>query len=78
MRIKHTGNMVEEDLKYILIQISKDCEYIKEKVMNLEKYSHSLNNRLTSVEKTNSYIKGGFYVFIALFGIFMALSTIIK
>ena len=68
----------EKDLKYMLIQISKDCEYIKEKTTRIEDFSFHLNKRLISVEKTHSYIKGGFYVFIALFGIFMALSTIIS
>ena len=70
--------MVEQDLKYIIIQISKDCEFIKEKLTNLEKYSQNLNNRLISVEKSHSYIRGGFYVFIATFSIILALSTIIK
>ena len=68
----------EQDLKYMLIQISKDCEFIKEKVMNLEKFSYDLNKRLINVEKSHSYIRGGFYVFIATFSIILALSTIIK
>ncbi|QDP59722.1 MAG: hypothetical protein Unbinned2990contig1001_42 [Prokaryotic dsDNA virus sp.] len=68
--------MVEEDLKYMLIQISKDAEFIKEKVERIEEFTYHLNKRLISTEKTHSYIKGGFYVFVALFGIFMALSTI--
>ena len=68
----------EKDFKYMLIQISKDCEFIKEKVARIEDFSFHLNKRLLSVEKTHSYIKGGFYVFIALFGIFIALNTIIK
>ena len=70
--------MPKDDLKYMLIQISKDCEFIKEKVMNLEKFSYDLNKRLISVEKSQSYIRGGFYVFIATFSIILALSTIIK
>ena len=70
--------MVEKDLKYMLVQICKDLEYIKEKVTKTEEFSYHLNKRLISVEKTHSYIKGGFYVFVALFGIFLALYTIIK
>jgi len=67
-----------DDLKYMLIQISKDCEFIKEKVERIEEFSFHLNKRLISVEKTHSYIKGGFYVFIATSSIILALSTIIK
>ena len=67
-----------EDLKYMLIQISKDCEFIKEKVGKIEEFSFHLNKRLISVEKSHSYIRGGFYVFIATFSIILALSTIIK
>ena len=67
-----------DDLKYMLIQISKDCEFIKEKVERIEEFSFHLNKRLISVEKTHSYIKGGFNVFIATSSIILALSTIIK
>ena len=70
--------MVEEDLKYMLIQISKDAEFIKEKVERIEEFTYHLNKRLISTEKTHSYIKGGFYVFIATFSIILALFTIIK
>ena len=66
----------QDDLKYMLVQISKDTEFIKEKVERIEEFSYHLNKRLISVEKTHSYIKGGFYVFVALFGIFMALNTL--
>ena len=69
---------VEKDLKYMLIQISKDCEFIKEKVARIEDFCFHLNKRLLSVERQHSYIKGGFYVFIALFGIFLAIYSIIK
>lgn len=68
----------KDDFKYMLIQISKDCEFIKEKVARIEDFSFHLNKRLISVEKTHSYIKGGFYVFIATFSIILALYTIIK
>ncbi len=68
----------EKDLKYMLIQISKDCEFIKEKVERIEDFSFHLNKRLISTEKQQSYIKGGFYVFIATFSIILALYTIIK
>jgi hypothetical protein len=68
----------EQDLKYMLIQISKDCEFIKEKVNKIEEFTMDLNRRLISVEKSHSYIRGGFYVFIATFSIILALSTIIK
>ena len=67
-----------DDLKYMLVQISRDCEFIKEKVEGIEEFSFQLNNRLNSVEKTHSYIKGGFYVCIATSSIILALSTIIK
>ena len=43
--------MVEQDLKYMLIQISKDCEFIKEKVNKIEEFTMDLNKRLISVEK---------------------------
>ena len=52
--------------------------FIKEKVARIEDFSFHLNKRLLSVEKQHSYIKGGFYVFIATFSIILALSTIIK
>ena len=68
----------KQDLKYMLIQISKDCEFIKEKVARIEDFSFHLNKRLISAEKQQSYIKGGFYVFIATFSIILALYTIIK
>jgi hypothetical protein len=68
----------EQDLKYMLIQISKDCEFIKEKVNKIEEFTMDLNRRLISVEKSHSYIRGGFYVFIATFSIILGLSTIIK
>ena len=68
----------EKDLKYIVIQIAKDCEFIKEKITRIEDFSFHLNKRLISVEKQHSYIKGGFYVFIATFSIILALYTIIK
>ena len=64
-----------DDLKYMLIQISKDCEFIKEKIIRVEDFSFHLNKRLITVEQTHSYIKGGFYVFIATFSIILALST---
>ena len=32
-----------DDLKYMLIQISKDCEFIKEKVERIEEFSFHLN-----------------------------------
>ena len=70
--------MKEQDLKYMLVQISKDCEFIKEKVARIEDFSFHLNKRLISAEKQQSYIKGGFYVFIATFSIILALYTIIK
>ena len=68
----------EQDLKYMLVQISKDIEFIKEKVERIEEFSYHLNKRLISVEKSHSYIRGGVYVFIATFSIILALSTIIK
>ena len=74
--------MVENDfntfIQVTLKAIQRDQSYIRKDMKKIEECIYNDQNRINGLQSTLSYIKGGFYVFVALFGILLAFSTISK
>ena len=73
--------MVEEHQKYIELALSKiqsDIDNVKNTLARVEEFSYHLSKRLNKAENTLSHIRGGFYVFISVCTIILALNTIFR
>ena len=73
--------MKSDEKNYIelaLAKIQSDLDHIKIQTYRVESFTYSLSKKVNETDKNMSFIKGGFYVFVALFGIAMTLSYLIK
>ena len=73
--------MVKEKEKFIelaLAKIQSDLEHLGVQFARIEQFTYSLSKRQVSTDKTLSFVKGGFYVFVSVFSIAMAMNYIIK
>ena len=57
----------------LIQQIQRDTEYLRIQATRLEEFTYDLQKQGLKTENQLSYIKGGFYVFIALFIVFISL-----
>ena len=57
----------------LIQQIQRDTEYLRIQATRLEEFTYDLQKQALKTENQLSYIKGGFYVFIALFVVFITL-----
>ena len=65
-------------IQVTLKAIQRDLSYIRKDMKKIEEASFKAENRINTLESSFSYIKGGFYVFVTLFSILLAYSTIGK
>ena len=73
--------MVKEQENFIELALGKiqsDIEHLKIQFTRIEDFTYSLSKRQVSTDKTLSFVKGGFYVFVSVFSIAMAMNYIIK
>ncbi len=69
--------MVEKDDKFIelaLAKIQNDLEHMKIQFGRVEEFTYSLAKKQNETDRAMSFIKGGFYVFISVFSIALALT----
>ena len=57
----------------LIKQIQRDTEYLRIQATRIEEFSYDLQKQSLTTKNQLSYIKGGFYVFIALFIAFISL-----
>ena len=67
--------MKEEIVEVCLTKISSDLEHIKSTMESLEEFAYSMNKRLQAAENQIAYIKGGFFVFVAIFTIAISVNS---
>ena len=74
--------MVENDfntfIQVTLKAIQRDQSYIRKDMKKIEECIYNDQNRINTLQSTLSYIKGGFFVFVALFSILLGFVTIGK
>ena len=69
----------KEEEKFIELALSKiqsDLEHMKIQFGRIETFTYSLSKKQNEADKTLSGIKGGFYVFITVFSIAMAITLL--
>lgn len=67
----------KEDEKFIELALGKiqsDLEHMKIQFGRIEEFTYSLSKKQNETDKVMSFIKGGFYVFISVFSIALALT----
>ena len=67
--------MKEEIVEVCLTKISSDLDHIKSTMERLEEFAYSMNKRLQASENQIAYIKGGFFVFVAIFTIAISVNS---
>ena len=65
-------------IQVTLKAIQRDISYIRKDMKKIEEASYKSENRVIKLESSFSFIRGGFYVFVALFGVLLAFNTISK
>ena len=65
-------------IQVTLKAIQRDVSYIRKDMKKIEEASYKSENRVNKLESSFSFIRGGFYVFVALFGVLLAFNTISK
>ena len=70
--------MVEEKqfIELALAKIQSDLEHLKIQFTRIEEFTYSLSKQQNQTDKSMSFIKGGFYVFISVFAIALAITLI--
>ena len=64
-----------DNLEICLTKISGNLEHIKSTMARLEEFAYSMNKRLQQAENQIAYIKGGFFVFVAIFTIAISVNS---
>tara|TARA_Y100001938_G_scaffold126956_1_gene179382 strand:- start:1199 stop:1420 length:222 start_codon:yes stop_codon:yes gene_type:complete len=73
--------MKSDEKNYIelaLAKIQSDLDHIKIQTDRVESFTYSLSKKVNETDKNMSFIKGGFYVFVAVFSIALSLSYLLK
>ncbi len=65
----------ENSVEVCLTKISSDLDHIKSTMARLEEFAYSMNKRLQAAENQIAYIKGGFFVFVAVFTIALSVNS---
>tara|TARA_R110001599_G_C11839614_1_gene619270 strand:+ start:72 stop:290 length:219 start_codon:yes stop_codon:yes gene_type:complete len=65
----------ENNVEVCLAKISGDLDHIKTTMVRLEEFAYSMNKRLQQAENQIAYIKGGFFVFVAVFTIALSVNS---
>ena len=65
-------------IQVTLKAIQRDISYIRKDMKKIEEASYKSENRVNKLESAFSFIRGGFYVFVALLGVLLAFNTISK
>lgn len=65
----------ENGVQVTLTKICADLEHIKSTMSRVEDFAYSMNKRLQDAENQISYIKGGFFVFVAIFTIAISVNS---
>tara|TARA_R100000329_G_C7544884_1_gene192423 strand:+ start:488 stop:724 length:237 start_codon:yes stop_codon:yes gene_type:complete len=75
--------MDSKDISLLLAEISTeiasikaDVGYIKERIIRNEDYVHHVNKRLQKAENTLSFVKGAMWIFLAVWSVVLAISTL--
>lgn len=69
--------MNKDDSKFIelaLAKIQSDLEHLGVQLNRVEEFTYSLSKKHNNMEKSLSFIRGGFYVFITTFAIASAVT----
>ena len=61
-----------------LTAIRSDVGYIKQRIDKNEDYVHHINKRLQKAENTLSFVRGGMWIFLAVWSVVLAISTLVK
>ena len=59
-----------------LASIEADVGYIKQRIDKNEDYAHHINKRLQKAENTLSFVRGGMWIFLAVWSVVLAVSTL--
>ena len=65
----------ENSVEVCLTKIASDLDHIKSTMVRLEEFAYSMNKRLQAAENQIAYIKGGVFVFVAVFTIALSVNT---
>ena len=65
----------DNSVQVCLTKISSDLDHIKTTMGRLEEFAYSMNKRLQQAETQIAYIKGGFFVFVAVFTIAISVNS---
>ena len=61
-----------------LTAIRSDVGYIKQRIDKNEDYVHHVNIRLQKAENTLSFVRGGMWIFLGVWSVVLAVSTLVK
>ena len=59
-----------------LAAIRADVGYIKQRIDKNEDYVHHINKRLQKAENTLSFVRGGMWIFLAVWSVVLAVNTL--
>ena len=59
-----------------LTAIRSDVGYIKQRIDKNEDYVHHINKRLQKAENTLSFVRGGMWIFLAVWSVVLAVNTL--
>jgi len=59
-----------------LASIKADVGYIKQRIDKNEDYAHHINKRLQKAENTLSFVRGGMWIFLAVWSVVLAVNTL--
>jgi len=59
-----------------LTAIRSDVGYIKQRIDKNEDYAHHINKRLQKAENTLSFVRGGMWIFLAVWSVVLAVNTL--
>ncbi len=65
-----------DNVEVCLTKIIGDLDHIKSTMARVEDFAYSMNKRLQQAENQIAYIKGGFFVFVAIFTIALSVNTL--
>jgi hypothetical protein len=63
-------------IELALGKIQSDLEHLKTQFNRVEEFTYSLSKKQNAIEKQLSFIRGGFYVFVAVFTIALTLASL--